>query len=161
MRERDRSGEDHRRTCQRIIIVTVLQGIMFVLPFAILVALMAWHLRSSPAGATTSRDAFTTVTRVWKRACFVTWAIGMLSLIAHAYLWYEYRQDKPRTQEPAIGRVYPEHMRGVTVYLTRSEKRRLDLFGNVSSACVIAGFVVFGIVQRQQQRSDEQRYVRP
>jgi len=32
---------------------------------------------------------------------------------------------------------------------------------NTSFVCALAGFIVFGVVQRQQQRFDEQRYARP
>jgi hypothetical protein len=53
-------------------------------------------------------------------------------------------------------------MRGATVYLTHAEKARLDLSGNVSFVCIVAWFIVFGVMQRQQQqRVDKQRYVRP
>jgi hypothetical protein len=52
-------------------------------------------------------------------------------------------------------------MRGVTVYLTHSEKARLDFSSAVSFACVVASFIVFGVMQWQQRRVEDQRYSRP
>ena len=85
----------------------------------------------------------------------------MLAINTYAYIWYDDQQNKPRNAQPSIGRVYPEYMRGVTVYLTHAEKARLDFSSSVSFVCILGCFIVFGIMQRQQQRIDDQRYARP
>jgi hypothetical protein len=133
----------------------------FVVPAAILIALMGWHIRRNPPRSLASRDPLPSAGRLWKWAWYSIWGLGMLAISTYAYIWYDYQQNKPRSAEPSIGRVYPEYMRGVTVYLTHSEKARLDFSSAVSFACVVASFIVFGVMQWQQRRVEDQRYSRP
>jgi len=139
----------------------VFQIAMFVVPFVISIGLMAWHMRHNPSPHSTRRDPFPAARRVWKVAAVAIWGVGMLAMTTYTYLWYDYQQNKPRIAQASIGRVYPEYMRAATVYLTHAEKARLDLSGNVSFVCVVAWFIVFAVMQRQQQGVDKQRYMRP
>ena len=132
-----------------------------VMPFVIFIGLIAWYRRRNSRPHSTPADPFPAARRVWKAAAISIWALGMLAISMYTYLWYDYQLNKPRIAQPSIGRVYPEYLRGVTVYLSDAEKTRLDLCLNISFVCVLAGFIVFGVMQRQQQRLDEQRYVRP
>jgi len=128
---------------------------------AVLIGLMAWHIRRNPSAYPTRRDPFHAARRAWKLLAVAIWGFGMLAMTTYTYLWYDYQQNKPRSAQPSTGSIYPQYMRGVTVYLTRGEKSRLDFSSNVGFGCVVGLFIVFGVMQRQQQRVDEQRYSRP
>jgi len=88
----------------------------------------------------------------------VIWGLG--TTLTCTYLWYDYQQNKPRIGQPAVGRVYPEYMRGVTVYLTQAEQTLLNACFAASLTFALAGFLIFGVIQRQQERVNEQRYTR-
>lgn len=112
----------------------MLQIAIFVTPFAILIALMAWHIRRNPSGYADRSDPFPAAKRAWKRAWVAIWAMGMVAISTYTFLWYDYQRSRPRVAQPDLGRIYGEHMRGVTVYLTHAEKTRLD-FSNVATLC--------------------------
>lgn len=155
----NRFSDERRDGCDDESSNTVSQILAILLP-VIFIGVLAWNLRRNPP-TNTLRGPFPAAKKVWKIAAGALWAMGMISILAFTYLWYDYQDYKPRVQEPTVGRVYRKSLRGVTVYLTEAEEDRLNVAEAVSFACILGCFVVFGIMQREQRRVDEKRYERP
>jgi TRAP-type uncharacterized transport system fused permease subunit len=139
-------------------IIRTVQFVTLVLPFVILIGLLAWHLRRNPLPHSISEPWSRTGQRGWRVAAVVLWSLGMVTILMYAYLWSDYQQTKPRIALPTIGRVYPEYVRGATVYLTQAEQTRLNVCSAASFIFILAALVVSFVVDRQQ---DDGRYTRP
>ena len=76
---------------------------------------------------------------------------GLLSL----FPWSYYYENLPHSPQPAVRRVYPVNMHGVTKYATREERRRLNLSEDAFFGCVAVFFLAgFLIIDQLGQRTD-------
>src|SRR5438876_11026356 len=136
-----------RRRCAIGSTIVPMPGIAVVV---LLFAILIWLIRSSLHGRLSSvrhSDPFPSAKRSWKVALRLSWIVGMLAMGRLTYVWYDYQQNKPTVPQPEAGRVYAERMRGATVYLTQREKARLEECFYGSFGSVLAGFLIFGILQ--------------
>lgn len=70
--------------------------------------------------------------------------IFMIALLFTVYLYNSYRQTQIYSLQPNVGRVIPFNVHGTIVYLTASEKNRLDVLFwiNLFAFGVIGIFIV-------------------
>jgi hypothetical protein len=68
--------------------------------------------------------------------------IFMIALLSTVYLYNSYRQTQIYRLQPNVGRVIPFNIHGTIVYLTASEKNRLDILDWIDTLA----FVVLGVL---------------
>ncbi len=82
-----------------------------------------------------------------KAFVLTTAAIGMLSYIYGAYLYFDYRARMPMEPQQQTGRTYPVALSGRTVYTTKTEQRRyyaaFYIFGASVITLAVTGWVVW------------------
>src|SRR6266516_190680 len=87
--------------------------------------------------------------RLKKAFVLTTAAIGMLSYIYGAYLYYDYRDRMPMEPQQQTGRTYPVALSGRTFYTTKTEQRRYYSARYIFSASVITLVITGWIVCRR------------
>jgi hypothetical protein len=64
-------------------------------------------------------------------------------MLCTAYFYFHYADTCPTTEQTEIGRSYPLNVHGRIVYLTRTEKFRLNALEGVTVGCILS-FIALG-----------------
>lgn len=63
----------------------------------------------------------------WKRLEVMLLILGTAVSIVWFSLRWQYMETRPKTMQTASGNVFPLHGGGLVVYLTKSDKKRLEI----------------------------------
>src|SRR5258705_2617443 len=119
-----------------------------------MVALLAWVLTRKR----TKPESFPAAARLWKGLFVGCWGVGLTCILALTVLVYG---RHPLAPDPATGHTYSYNLHGTNIYLAREEQDALRLFEKLTFSNVLLGFVCGFIMQRQQIRVDDRKYIRP
>ncbi len=95
------------------------------------------------------------------RTCqFIFTVMALGSFLTYGGFWDVYAQRRPRMPSESIGRIYPINNHGVVVYLTASEKLRMDVFLWAAVPLFLIAILI-DVYMRRSLKTPSRNKVRP
>ena len=129
------------------------QVLRLIVPVGTAVALVAWLTTRGVI-----KFEHPAVALRWKRLFVACWVVGMTGILALTLLVYGNHPTKPDVE---THRIYSYNLHGTRIYLTEEEKSALTFFEGMGGFGMLAGLGVGFLMQRQKQRTENQKSVRP